>query len=159
MPICASCVRRDRRAVDHVPSAPRSASFTVRRSALATTQEIASAEQKAAGADYPFGGVRTFPLVGLIGYATALLAGDAFLPVALGLAVVAAFLLVFTLTSCSPPALRVSLGNLRADDLPCGRPGRSGPILIATTLSVALFLLELKAALEGLRSGSRPTRF
>jgi MgtC family len=40
---------------------------------------------------YYFGGVRTFPLIGLIGYALALLAGDQVMPVIAGFAVVAAF--------------------------------------------------------------------
>jgi hypothetical protein len=33
-------------------------------------------EHKAAGVEYTFDGVRTFPLIGLIGYATAFLARD-----------------------------------------------------------------------------------
>src|ERR1700682_1339713 len=51
-------------------------------------------EHKAAGTEYTFGGVRAFPLIGLIGFATAFLAGDQALLVAVGLAVVAAFLLL-----------------------------------------------------------------
>ncbi len=39
-------------------------------------------EHKAAGASYSFGGVRTFPLIGLIGYAIALVSGPQLLPVA-----------------------------------------------------------------------------
>ena len=41
-----------------------------------------------------FGGVRTFPLIGLIGYGISLLAGGQILPVTAGFAVVAAFLLL-----------------------------------------------------------------
>src|ERR1700694_519699 len=51
-------------------------------------------ERKGPGVEYAFGGGRTFPLIGLIGYAVAFLAGDEVLPVTLGLAVVAAFLLL-----------------------------------------------------------------
>jgi uncharacterized membrane protein (DUF4010 family) len=43
---------------------------------------------------YIFGGIRTFPLIGLLGYGLALVAKDAILPVAAGLAVIGAFLLV-----------------------------------------------------------------
>ena len=48
--------------------------------------------RKTAGTAYAFGGVRTFPLIGLIGYATTILAGDQRLPVMAGVAVVAGFL-------------------------------------------------------------------
>jgi len=41
-----------------------------------------------------FRGVRTFPLIGLIGYATALISGPQMLPLAIGFLVVAGFLLV-----------------------------------------------------------------
>ena len=44
-------------------------------------------EHKIAAEQYSFGGVRTFPLIGLIGYAMALLSGDQLLPVTLGFAV------------------------------------------------------------------------
>ena len=51
-------------------------------------------ERKGSGASYSFGGVRTFPLIGLIGYSMALVAGTQLLPVAIGFLVVAGFLLV-----------------------------------------------------------------
>src|SRR5579863_5895899 len=51
-------------------------------------------EHKASGEHYAFGGVRSFPLIGLMGYALALLSGQDFVLVALGLMVVAAFLLI-----------------------------------------------------------------
>ena len=50
--------------------------------------------RKAHAGHYIFGGVRTFPLIGLVGYTMALLAGGQILAVALGLVVVGAFLLV-----------------------------------------------------------------
>src|SRR5215469_4166937 len=51
-------------------------------------------ERKATAERYAFGGVRTFPLIGLIGYAVAYLSrGDA-LPQVVGFVVVAAFLLL-----------------------------------------------------------------
>ena len=49
-------------------------------------------ERTKPGENYSFGGVRTFPLIGLIGYSMALLAHGEVLPIALGFAVVGAFL-------------------------------------------------------------------
>ena len=50
-------------------------------------------EHKAAGGRYyAFGGVRTFPLIGLIGYSIALLSGAQLVPVTLGFLVIGAFL-------------------------------------------------------------------
>jgi uncharacterized membrane protein (DUF4010 family) len=109
-------------------------------------------EHKAAGTEYGFGGVRTFPLIGLIGYAVALTAGPENLPVVLGLAVVAAFMLVsywhkLQVSGVAGVTTEISalatylVGALVARD----------EFWVATTLAVAgLFLLELKAALEGL---------
>src|SRR5437879_12019692 len=52
-------------------------------------------EHKASGAaHYGFGGVRTFPLIGLIGFSMALLSGGQLIPVTLGFVVVAGFLLI-----------------------------------------------------------------
>jgi len=51
-------------------------------------------ERKAEGEHYSFGGVRTFPLIGLVGYMMALLSGGHFLPIAIGFAVVGSFLLM-----------------------------------------------------------------
>src|SRR5271154_4777053 len=41
---------------------------------------------------YTFGGVRTFPLIGLIGYSMALLSGAQLLPLTIGFAVIGSFL-------------------------------------------------------------------
>ena len=51
-------------------------------------------EHRATNESYSFGGVRTFPLIGLIGYATSLLSGGQVLPVILGFAVVGGFLML-----------------------------------------------------------------
>lgn len=51
-------------------------------------------ERKISDEHYAFGGVRTYPLIGLIGYCIAVLSGGELLPQALGFAVVAAFLLL-----------------------------------------------------------------
>ena len=51
-------------------------------------------EEHKADGDYSFGGVRTFPLIGLVGYAVALLSKDQLVPLSIGFAVVGAFLLM-----------------------------------------------------------------
>jgi MgtC family len=51
-------------------------------------------EHKAAAGAYSFGGVRTFPLIGFIGYSIALLSANQLLPVILGFMVIGGFLLL-----------------------------------------------------------------
>ena len=115
-------------------------------------------EHKAAGAEYAFGGVRTFPLIGLIGYTVAFLAGDQLLPVTLGLAVVAAFLLLsywHKLQSSGAAGVTSEVSALTTYLV--GALVARDQFWIATTVSVAgLFLLELKAALEGLTKRMPP---
>ncbi len=115
-------------------------------------------EHKAAAAEYAFGGVRTFPLIGLIGYATALLAGDQFLSVAVGLAVVAAFLLLsYSHKLQTSGAAGVTSEISALTTYLVGALVARDQFWIATTLSVAgLFLLELKVALEGLTNRIAP---
>ena len=51
-------------------------------------------ERKGSGDTYSFGGVRTFPMIGLIGYSAALISGPQMLPLSIGFLVVSGFLLV-----------------------------------------------------------------
>jgi uncharacterized membrane protein (DUF4010 family) len=115
-------------------------------------------EHKGAGTEYGFGGVRTFPLIGLVGYAVALTAGHENLPVVLGLAVVAAFLLVsyrHKLQVSGVAGVTTEISAL-ATYLVGALVARE-QFWVATTLAVAgLFLLELKAALEGLARRVEP---
>jgi uncharacterized membrane protein (DUF4010 family) len=107
---------------------------------------------------YAFGGVRTFPLVGLVGYAIALLSGDQVLPVTLGLAVVAGFLLLsywHKLRTVGHAGATSEISALATYLV--GALVARNQFWIATTLSVAgLFLLEAKAALEGLTKRIAP---
>jgi uncharacterized membrane protein (DUF4010 family) len=109
-------------------------------------------EHKAIGAEYTFGGVRAFPLIGLIGYATAFLAGDQMLPVAVGLAVVAAFLLLsysHKLQTSATAGVTSEVSALMTYLV--GVLVARNQFWMATTLSVAgLLLVELKVALEGM---------
>jgi uncharacterized membrane protein (DUF4010 family) len=110
-------------------------------------------EERKAGADHPgFGGVRTFPLIGLIGYSMALLGGGQLLPLTLGFAVVGGFLFLsywHKLASLGIAGVTTEISALTIYVV--GGLVYQGHFWIATTLSVAsALLLELKSALEGL---------
>jgi uncharacterized membrane protein (DUF4010 family) len=113
---------------------------------------------KADVAAHLFGGVRTFPLIGLIGYATATLSGDQVLPVTLGLASVSGFLWLaywHKLQSYGTPGVTSEISALMTYLV--GALIARNQFWIATTLSVSgLFLLELKTALEGLTGRIAP---
>lgn len=115
-------------------------------------------ERKGSAGHYTFGGVRTFPLIGLIGYVMALLSGSQLLPLAVGFAVVGAFLLVsyfhkVSTTEASGATTEISaLGTYLL-----GALVYSGYFWIATTIAViSMFLLELKESLEGLSQRIAP---
>jgi len=109
-------------------------------------------EHKIAADRYSFGGVRTFPLIGLIGYATALLSQGQLLPVALGFAVIAAFLMLsywHKLSTSGLAGVTTEMSGLTTYLV--GALVYREQFWIATTLSVAgMLLLELKTALENL---------
>ncbi len=109
-------------------------------------------EHKASATSYSFGGVRTFPLIGLIGYSLALLSGTQLLPLAIGFLVISGFLLLSYWHKLSSPAIAgvttemSGLATFLVGALVC-----YGHFWIATTLCVAsLLLLDLKVALEKL---------
>jgi uncharacterized membrane protein (DUF4010 family) len=99
-----------------------------------------------------FGGVRTFPLIGLIGYALALLAGAEIWPVALGLVAISGFLIVsywHKLTTTSIAGATSEMAALTTYLI--GALVSHEQYWIATTVCVAgMILLELKAGLERL---------
>jgi uncharacterized membrane protein (DUF4010 family) len=109
-------------------------------------------EHKAAMGSYSFGGVRTFPLIGLIGYSLALLSGAQQLPLAVGFLVIAGFLLLsywHKLSTVEAAGITSEMSALTT--FLVGALVYYGHLWIATTLSVAsLLLLDLKAALEKL---------
>ena len=109
-------------------------------------------EHKAAGSTYAFGGVRTFPLIGLIGYSIALISGSQLLPLTVGFLVVAGFLLLsywHKLAKAETAGVTTEMSGLTT--FLVGALVCYGHFWIATTLSVAsLVLLDLKAALEKL---------
>ncbi|MGD0787467.1 MAG: MgtC/SapB family protein [Terracidiphilus sp.] len=109
-------------------------------------------EHKAAGGTYSFGGVRTFPLIGLIGYSTALIAGTQILPLAIAFLVVAGFMLLsywHKISAAETAGVTTEMSGLAT--FLVGALVCYGHLWIATTLGVAsLLLLDLKAALEKL---------
>ncbi len=109
-------------------------------------------ERFSANGRLSFGGVRTYPLIGLMGYGISLLAGGQTLPVMLGFAVLGGFLMLsyrnklatsqFTGVTSEMSALTTYVAAALV---------YREQFWIATALSVAsMMLLELKTALEGL---------
>jgi uncharacterized membrane protein (DUF4010 family) len=102
--------------------------------------------------------VRTFPIIGLIGYAMALLGGGQLLPLTLGFAVVGGFLFLsywhkLTVSAAAGITSEVSALTIYI----VGGLVYQGHFWIATALSVAsALLLELKTALEGLTKRIAP---
>jgi uncharacterized membrane protein (DUF4010 family) len=115
-------------------------------------------ERKAATEYYSFGGVRTFPLIGLLGYSLALLSGPQLGPVAVGFAVVAAFLWLsyrHKLETSSAAGVTSEMSGLTTYVV--GALVSHEQFWIATTLSVAsMLLLELKSGLESLSKRVNP---
>ncbi|HUX26810.1 MAG TPA: MgtC/SapB family protein [Burkholderiales bacterium] len=109
-------------------------------------------ERKAADDRIAFGGVRTFPLIGLIGYSMAVLSGADILPQALGFAVVGAFLLMsywHKLASSEFSGITSEMSGLATYLV--GALVYHEMLWVATTLTVAsILLLELKGGLEDL---------
>jgi uncharacterized membrane protein (DUF4010 family) len=126
-------------------------------------------ERKAAAGAYYFGGVRTFPLIGLIGYSLALIAGNEYLPLTIGFLAVAGFLMLsFWHKLTQPePANGATAGASRPAGVTTEMSGLAtflvgalvsyGHFWTATAISVAgLLLLDLKAALESLATRIAP---
>ncbi len=108
--------------------------------------------RKAKAGHYIFGGVRTFPLIGLLGYSVALLAGSQVLPVMLGFLGVAAFLAIsywHKITQVGEAGVTTEISGLVTYVL--GSLVAGGWYWLATALVVlSMLLLELKAGLENL---------
>jgi uncharacterized membrane protein (DUF4010 family) len=115
-------------------------------------------EHKAEAGHYAFGGVRTFPLIGLIGYSIALLCGTQPLPLTLGFLVIGGFLALsywHKLSSAEAAGVTSEMSGLATYLV--GALVYYEHFWIATSLSVAsLLLLELKAGLEKLASRAAP---
>jgi uncharacterized membrane protein (DUF4010 family) len=115
-------------------------------------------EERKQNGGYSFGGVRTFPLIGLVGFSVALISGPQFLLLAIGFVVVASFLLLsywHKLSAEKPGGITTEMSGLAT--FLVGALICYDHFWIATTLAVAsLLLLDLKAALEQLATTVAP---
>ena len=104
------------------------------------------------GLRYSFGGVRAFPLIGLLGYSMALLSGEQLLPLTVGFAVIGSFLWLsyrHKLQSYKETGVTTELSGLATYVI--GALVSRDQFWIATTLAIlAMLLLELKEFLENL---------
>ena len=109
-------------------------------------------EDSKSGKPYSFGGVRTFPLIGLLGYALSLLSAGSVLPLTLGFGVVGGFMMLsfaHKLAASESAGATTEVTGLMTYVL--GALVQHDYLWIAATLVVlSLLLLELKAWLEGL---------
>ena len=109
-------------------------------------------ERKDRDGHYSFGGVRTFPLIGLIGYSMSELSGGDLLPQAIGFAVVGGFLMIsywHKLSTSSSSGVTSEMSGLATYLV--GAFVYHEMFWIATALTVSsLLLLELKEGLESL---------
>src|SRR5580692_9384502 len=109
-------------------------------------------EHRVAGQRYTFGGVRTFPLIGLTGYAMALLSGTQLLPLTFGFVVIGAFLWLYyrhKLETYAEAGATTEVSGLITYVI--GALVSRDHLWIATTIAViSMLLLELKEFLESL---------
>ncbi len=109
-------------------------------------------EHKGRATEYSFGGIRAYPLIGLLGYAMALLSDRSILPLAVGFAVIASFLWLsyqHKLSSSGASGVTTEISGLITYVV--GALITLGHFWIAGTLGVlSVLLLELKIFLEGL---------
>ena len=115
-------------------------------------------ERRGGTGQLSFGGVRTYPLIGLIAYGISFLAGGEILPVTLGFAVVAGFLMLSYRNKLqSSGAAGVTSEMSALTTYVAAALVYREQFWIATTLTVAsMLLLELKSALEGLTQRIAP---
>ena len=115
-------------------------------------------EHKAGSEHFGFGGVRTFPLIGLVAYAIAFVSGGAPQAETTGLVVIGAFLLLsfwHKVSSGGLPGITSEMAGLVTYVV--GTLVYHQDLWIATTIAVAaMLLLQMKSALEGLATRIAP---
>jgi uncharacterized membrane protein (DUF4010 family) len=109
-------------------------------------------ERKQREEGYAFGGVRTFPLIGLVSYALALIATPRLMPWAVGFAVIGAFMaLSYNHKLAGKPRAGLTTEVSALATYVVGGLVQHGHYWVAATLGVlSVLLLELKKGLEGL---------
>ena len=109
-------------------------------------------ERKLSDDHFAFGGVRTFPLIGMIGYSLSIVSDSSLIPYLAGLIVVSSFLLLaywHKVKKCGYAGVTSEMSALTTYLI--GGLVQHNLLWVATTLVVAtIFLLSLKNILEGL---------
>ncbi len=109
-------------------------------------------ERKLGAESYAFGGVRTYPLIGLVGYTMAFLSGSEHITLAIGFVAVSGFLMLsywHKLVGGGKPGITSEMAGLTTYLI--GALVYHQYFWVATAIGVAtMLLLELKNALEGL---------
>jgi len=109
-------------------------------------------EHKATADKFIFGGIRTYPLIGLLGYALAMLSGSQLIPASVGFAVIGGFLWLsyqHKLQAVEGAGITTELSALATYVV--GVLVALGHFWLAGTISIlSVLLLELKVFLEGL---------
>ncbi len=109
-------------------------------------------EEHKSGAPYTFGGVRTFPLIGLLGYSLSLLSTSSLMPLTAGFVVVGGFMMIsffHKLSSAEKVGATTEVTGLLTYALG-GLVQHDAYWIAATLVVISLLLLELKTTLEGL---------
>jgi uncharacterized membrane protein (DUF4010 family) len=135
-----------------LPMLPPEATKIILTLAFSALIGLEREEHKATVDRYIFGGIRTYPLIGLLGYALALVSGPQLIPASIGFGVIGAFLWLsyqHKLQSAETPGVTTELSALATYVV--GALVSLGHFWIAGTISiVSVLLLELKVFLEGL---------
>jgi uncharacterized membrane protein (DUF4010 family) len=115
-------------------------------------------EHKASSTEYAFGGVRTYPLIGLLGYGLSLLSGPGLVLVTVGLGVVGGFMLLSYWRKLADSGLGGATSEMTGLAIyVVGALVQHDYFWIATTVVViSLMLLELKVGLESLARRMAP---
>jgi uncharacterized membrane protein (DUF4010 family) len=135
-----------------LPMLPQEATKILLTLAFSALIGLEREEQKATVDKFIFGGVRTYPLIGLLGYALTMVSGPQLIPASIGLAVVGGMMWLsyqHKLQSAEVPGIATEVSALATYVV--GALVALGHFWIAGTISiVSVLLLELKSFLEGL---------
>ncbi len=135
-----------------LPMLPEQATKILLTLAFSALIGLEREEQKATVDKFIFGGVRTYPLIGLLGYALTMVSGTQLIPAGIGLAVIGGLMWLsyqHKLQSAEAPGIATEVSALATYVV--GALVALGHFWIAGTISVvSVLLLELKVFLEGL---------
>lgn len=135
-----------------LPMLPQEATKILLTLAFSALIGLEREEHKATVDKFVFGGIRTYPLIGLLGYSLAMLSGSQLIPASIGFAVIGGFLWLsyqHKLEHIEGAGITTELSALATYVV--GVLVALGHFWIASTISIlSVLLLELKVFLEGL---------